>query len=79
MDLELRSKISTIALSTLNVRKFNKNEILPLTADLLKLNQYLENEMENLMQSCEPDNWKIFRQVLLARIILFNKRRSGEA
>lgn len=80
MDIEWADKISSSALSTLSNRKMNKDDLLPLTADLIKLNEYLKFEMEQLInQNFEIENWKRLSKILLARIILFNKRRSGEA
>ncbi|KAL3854696.1 hypothetical protein ACJMK2_013954, partial [Sinanodonta woodiana] len=59
MDAEWADKISSIALTTLKTNKFNKNDLLPLTSDLVKL--------------------KAIFETTLAKVVIFNKRRGGEA
>ncbi|KAK3610496.1 hypothetical protein CHS0354_016685 [Potamilus streckersoni] len=45
-DAEWADKISSIALATLKTNKFNRNDLLPLTSDLIKLKIYLDNQMK---------------------------------
>lgn len=62
-------------------RKINSSLLLPLTQDLLKLNIMKEIELfKVLLQNnpCETTAWLRLAQLTLTRIILFNKRRSGE-
>nr|XP_023028017.1 uncharacterized protein LOC111516064 [Leptinotarsa decemlineata] len=84
MDLEWRHKISSIALKTLHERKINCTEMLPITSDILKLNHYLDVVIETCLLNfySEVDisqHWHKLSSAVLCRIILFNKRRSGEA
>nr|XP_023019945.1 uncharacterized protein LOC111508612 [Leptinotarsa decemlineata] len=83
LDLEWEVRISSNALSTLTKRKINSSSLLPLTQDLLKLNEHIMKEIEIfkvLLQnnSCETTAWLRLAQLTLTRIILFNKRRAGE-
>jgi hypothetical protein len=79
---EWTDKISSIALATLKTNKFNQPTMLPVTSDLLKLRNYLELEMSDLVQTLQegPSRavWKSLAKVMLARLIIFNKRRSSE-
>lgn len=84
MELEWAIRISSNALSTLYKRKINQTQLLPLTSDLVKLNKLLNDaipryqaELEKLPPTIE--NWQKLACYTLGRIILFNKRRSGEA
>lgn len=85
MAFEWNIRISSNALSTLNKRRFNAKQLLPLTSDLDKLSKYLEAEMntikQNLNISCSPVLWRKLVTVTLCRIILFNfnKRKSRES
>jgi hypothetical protein len=82
-ELEWQNKISTHALSTLNERKHNKPELLPCTDDLVKLCQCQSARITQLTQavveSPTPYVYQELAQQVLCRIIVFNKRRSGEA
>ena len=57
--------------------------MLPLTSDLKKVRDHLDNKM----RKCSPDlrkkpttaDWKSLAETTLNRVVLFNKRRSGEA
>ncbi|CAH2013947.1 unnamed protein product [Acanthoscelides obtectus] len=77
------SRISSNALNTLYSRKMNKTQLLPISEDLLKLNTFISNSIkmykERLQTFSDSESWKMLAYCLLARIILFNKRRSGEA
>lgn len=83
LKAEWKGRISSNALSTLGRRKYNTAELLPLTGDLIKLNNYIDAEIKILMEGiakyCSLKIWYRLATFVLARIILFNKRRSGEA
>lgn len=83
LDLEWEIRVSSNALSTLVKRKINSATLLPLTEDLMKLNNFLAKEIsifQVLLQNnpCETVAWLKLAQATLSRIILFNKRRGGE-
>ncbi|XP_050514061.1 uncharacterized protein LOC126889627 [Diabrotica virgifera virgifera] len=81
--MEWSSKISSCALSTMHKKKFNHKQLLPLTEDLLILTKFLNQEIERLKNKLSLDvvykTWRALASCTLARIILFNKKRSGEA
>lgn len=80
MDLEFKSRISSTVLATLARKKASIEKLLPLTEDSLKLNNYLQVETQKLLNSINDySSWRKLSELTLARIILFNKRRSGEA
>ncbi|KAJ8964936.1 hypothetical protein NQ314_004515 [Rhamnusium bicolor] len=83
MELEWCFRISSNALVTLSQRKFNVGQLLPVTSDLKKINEYISTESERakraLKESVNIQNWSRLCMLTLCRIILFNKRRSGEA
>lgn len=75
-------RVSGHALSALQRKKRQKVELLPCTADLLKVLTYMKNKIEINCTSMESDptseSWHQLEEVLLARVIVFNKRRAGE-
>lgn len=80
LEMEWATKISSNALASLYNKKLNTTELLRITEDLLKLNNYLEENIKRIIDS-NPDviDWMDFASMVLSRLILFNKRRSGEA
>lgn len=83
MNMEWTIRISSNALSTLHRRKINTTELLPLTNDLVKLSKYIDESILTIKLELEQNRsnatWTKLATLVLARIILFNKRRSGEA
>ncbi|KAF5276948.1 hypothetical protein FQR65_LT16128 [Abscondita terminalis] len=83
IEMEWHVKISSAALTTLSNKKFNCAQLLPLTEDLLKLSNYLDTEIllgrDKLKRDNCFTNWRNLAVLIISRIILFNKRRSGEA
>ncbi|XP_025834091.1 uncharacterized protein LOC112905601 isoform X2 [Agrilus planipennis] len=83
LDLEWSVRISSNALATLQSRKFNSVDLLPVTGDLIKLSKFLEFMIQETKKNMEREksfqNWSKLASLTLSRIILFNKRRSGEA
>ncbi|KAJ8300368.1 hypothetical protein KUTeg_021887 [Tegillarca granosa] len=76
------SKIGSLAHQTSVEDKFNKKDMLPLTKDLSKLQNYLDNEMPTqceLVEKCPTkENWRILSYILLTKLTLFNFRRGNE-
>lgn len=64
-------------------RKLNAGPLLPITADLKLINKHIDTETDKsvlaLKQSCNLPKWTRLATLVLCRIILFNKRRSGES
>ena len=81
-DSEWQSRVSSIALKTVTSEKRNKPDLIPLTADLVKIKAYLESAVTYLSDRlyAEPntENYVNLVECVVSRIILFNKRRGGE-
>ncbi|PIK49808.1 hypothetical protein BSL78_13310 [Apostichopus japonicus] len=81
--LEWANNVSSHALTTLYRNKFNKPTILPLTDDVCLLHRHLSSIMADASQRMQqsPDRlaWYQLAEATLAKVILFNRRRSGEA
>ncbi|CAB4030251.1 Hypothetical predicted protein [Paramuricea clavata] len=81
----MRSEWEDLAslLSTLKERKMNAVQVLPLAEDMRKLRKFVEQGItENSRQlklSPTSKNWTALARLLLARVVMLNKRRSGEA
>ena len=83
VETEWSHRISSVALRTLADNKFNKIEILPVTDDLLKLKEFLLNEINTktakLRVSPDLELWRDLANAVVSRLIIFNKRRCNEA
>ncbi len=79
---EWTDSISSVALTTLATNKFTKRDLLPLTTDLVKLAEYLDKEGKERMRilQTEPsaEAWRDLAEVVLGKVVVFNKRRGGE-
>ncbi|XP_027131229.1 uncharacterized protein LOC104929912 isoform X6 [Larimichthys crocea] len=77
------SYVSTNAHSTMEQRRWNKEDCVPLTEDVITLQNYLrkiEDESKaELKKSVSTTAYKRLCESLLAQIIVFNKNREGEA
>ena len=82
-ETDWSSYVSSGALTTLHVKKRNKTQSLPLTEDIKRLSSHLAHKrkvfLDELKSTPTVDNWHNLAKVSLANIILFNRRRSGEA
>ncbi|XP_038558613.1 uncharacterized protein LOC119891248 [Micropterus salmoides] len=74
--------ISAGALTTLRVTKLNTAKKVPLAQDVKRLNFHMENvhvvAEKKLRESPSAENYAALAKVILARTILFNRRRAGE-
>ncbi|XP_029916232.1 uncharacterized protein LOC115370202 isoform X2 [Myripristis murdjan] len=75
--------VSCRARTNLEEGKWNKKEMIPLTEDVMKLHKVLksteEKAKEQLLEGPNPAAYKTLSECLLSQIILFNRRRQGEA
>jgi hypothetical protein len=82
-DSEWRYKVSSVALRTITDNQRDKPDLIPLTSDLIKLKNYLVSRVSycigQLKSTCSRTEYNNLIDVTLSRIILFNKRRGGEA
>ncbi len=83
LDTEWCHRVSHHSLTTLSTRKFNKVNVLPLAEDLAKLRQYIDQQINMSMASLRKqpniEDWSLLAQATLTRLVMFNKRRGGEA
>ncbi|XP_041823315.1 uncharacterized protein LOC121628352 isoform X2 [Melanotaenia boesemani] len=75
--------VSRRARTNLEEDKWNKKEMIPLTEDVMKLQKMLkateEASKQKLMEGPNPQAYKTLSECILSQIILFNRRRQGEA
>ena len=78
MEAEWNFCISHHSITTPNDRKHNQPELLPVTNDLKKLKIIaLTSELQGTNRPLQQ-NWRDLSEMVLNRLILFNKRRGGE-
>ncbi|KAK7093957.1 hypothetical protein V1264_007636 [Littorina saxatilis] len=83
-DADWTAEIGTFALNTIQVRRFNKPKAMPLARDIRKLNVYLAEQAkihydELQVHGDSVTAWKSLNELTLTQIVLFNRRRGGEA
>ena len=85
-DMEWSNEVSTTALSTLRTQKLNKVTIVPLTEDITKMHSFLKKSKAHAQAALQSDtvgaeerakSWLSLAQLMLAQLILFNRRRVG--
>lgn len=83
LESEWSCRVSHHSLSTLGASKYNKVEILPLAEDLEKLRKSIlfkiSSSTQILSEQPQLGAWSQLAQATLARLVIFNKRRGGEA
>ena len=83
LDSEWNHRVSHHSLCTLGTSKFNKVEILPLAEDLERLRRSILSKISSstqiLTEQPQLEAWSQLAQATLARLVIFNKRRGGEA
>ena len=85
-EAEWTIKISSQSFASMGSKKQNKAEILLLAGDLMLLKNHFEKKMADLSEILNEvedtqtvtSHWSSLAKMTLARIIIFNKRRSGE-
>ncbi|XP_056011555.1 uncharacterized protein LOC130051986 isoform X4 [Ostrea edulis] len=79
---EWTDEISSSALQTLTRNKMNKGYLLPLSEDIIRLNKFLDQKTESLLETLhnrfDRAEWELLNQMTLAQLVLFNRRRGGE-
>jgi len=75
--------VSSVALKTMTDDKRKKQDLLPLTSDLVKVKEHLDKSIseycEALNGCANSQNYNKLIDITLTSVILFNKRQSGEA
>lgn len=83
-DLKWNEEVTAHAHRTLKEMKRNQVQLIPLTDDVMLLNDFLHKEIQEAQQKLtenknNKDAWCQLSEVTLAQLILFNRRRQGEA
>lgn len=83
-DMSWTEEVSTHALRTLNEQHRNKVRVIPLISDVTLMTQYLKKNGEAAFTKLsltgnDIDAWKDLNEVALTQLMLFNRRRQGEA
>ena len=84
-DLQWTRMVSRQALATLQEAKWNRSDAdsLPVAADIQHMHSYLDSETERsareLKEEPSPENHRRLAELVLTSIIMFNRRRQGEA
>ena len=68
------NKVSCVAKRRQRLRLLNKPALVPLTSDLVTLKEFIMKQLKTGIKS-EKAEWKWIAQLLMVRILLFNKRR----
>ena len=80
--LEWSGKISTISLNNLDINKFNKVQLLPVTEDLMEVRRYMKQNIviltEELKKKPTLDTWRLLAELTASRLTIFNRRRGNE-
>jgi hypothetical protein len=76
MDVEWDERVTRLARSILTTRKFYEKTQLPSPEDVQKLTDYLVKTIRET--KLETENFRRVATIVQARILLYNKRRSGE-
>ena len=78
---EWSTSVSTDALKTLEDRKYNAPKPLPLSSQVTELHKYIEQNKESkntLMKAPNRQDYALLSQSIMASIVMFNRRRSGD-
>lgn len=79
---EWTDKISSQALQTLKDRRYNREDLLPLTADIAKVTRLacerIEKHSALLKTEINKRNWTTLAKAIFLAVTIFNKRRGGE-
>lgn len=74
--------VSAAALTTLGEAKWNKPQVLPFTEDVKTLHSFLNSKQQEYVDALQEKpngtNFATLCKVMLAQIVIFNRRREGE-
>lgn len=76
MDVQWKEKVTVYAHAVLNRRRYEITKELPSPEDIQILTQHLIKELKKT--SCETENFQKLVVLAQARLLLYNKRRTGE-
>lgn len=79
-DAHWTNNVSSVAQRRLSLRKLNKPVELPLQEDIMTLTKFIDSEVEKILGKRNPTRQELkwLAQLLIVRIVTFNKRRISE-
>lgn len=79
-DAHWTNNVSSVAEKRMRLRKLNKPVVLPLQEDMVALTQWVEQKITDCVKTVSPTRreWTFLAQLILVRIVSFNKRRIAE-
>ncbi|KAL1276722.1 hypothetical protein QQF64_036345 [Cirrhinus molitorella] len=81
-ESKLNEEMSPAALTTLGKAKWDKPQVLPFTEDVKTLHSFLNSKQQEyvdaLQENPEGKNFANLCKVMLAHIVIFNRRREGD-
>lgn len=82
-ELQWTNQVARHALGTLREAKWNRADLLPVVADIQAVQRLLDTEVgtraEALKNDPSRENYRSLAEVVLTQLIMFNRRRQGEA
>jgi len=78
LEFEWAFKVKKIATTTLQLRRFNKEKALSAQEDFEKINRALKQNIKELKLDPNPQVFRRVEMLAQNRLLLYNKRRSGE-
>ncbi|XP_067296597.1 uncharacterized protein [Pseudorasbora parva] len=83
LEKNWRNSVSIIAHQTMQEKRWNKEDDIPLTKNVIALRNHLrmveDDARAELKQQMSLRAYKTLNETVLAQVIIFNKRREGEA
>lgn len=79
MKFEWSTRVTKMATVTLQIRNFNKEKSLPEPEDIIKLQKKIRDDIKSFNTKLEThENFRKAGRMAQARLVIYNKRRSGE-
>lgn len=80
---EWSTRVTSVAIKSRKLQKKNEQVLLPTPQDLMKFKDYIENNMKIYCEELQTNNQSMdsfqkLQAAVLCRLIMFNRRRSGE-
>ena len=74
------NRVSCVALRRQRLRRINAPSNIPYTSDIVGLTTWLKTQITTLLKSSvfSSSEWRWFAQIVLVRVVLFNRRRISE-
>lgn len=83
LEKNWKNHVSVSAHQTIQEKRWNKQDDIPLTKNVMTLRDHLrmveDKAKEELTQELSLTAYKMLNETVLAQVIIFNKRREGEA